>query len=93
MKYTPGILREVLHSLIRKLGETPEQFVRRPGRDFTRPRTLRFETVIQQGQLIGYVGSTGNSSGPHLHLALYYNGNPSSGGVIYAEQAWPQYKR
>ncbi len=48
MKYTPGILREVLHSLIRKLGETPEQFVRRPGRDFTRPRTLRFETVISR---------------------------------------------
>ena len=46
MKYTPGILREVLHSLIRKLGETPEQFVRQPGRDFTRPRTLSFETVI-----------------------------------------------
>ena len=50
-------------------------------------------TPVQQGQLIGYVGSTGNSSGPHLHLALYYNGSPSSGGVIYAEQAWPQYKR
>ena len=46
MKYTPGILREVLRSLIRKLEETPEQFVRRPGRDFTRPRTLSFETVI-----------------------------------------------
>ena len=46
MKYIPGILREVLHSLIRKLGETPEQFVRRPRRDFTRPRTQRFETVI-----------------------------------------------
>lgn len=46
MKYTPVILREVLRSLIRKLGETPEQFVRRPGRDFTRPRTLSFETVI-----------------------------------------------
>ena len=46
MKYTPVILREILRSLIRKLGETPEQFVRRPGRDFTRPRTLSFETVI-----------------------------------------------
>lgn len=46
MKYTPGILREVLHSLIRKLEETPEHFVRRPGRDFTRPRTLSFETAI-----------------------------------------------
>lgn len=46
MKYTPVILREVLRSLIRKLGETPERFVRRPGRDFTRPRTLSFETVI-----------------------------------------------
>ncbi len=46
MKYTPVILREILRSQIRKLGETPEQFVRRPGRDFTRPRTLSFETVI-----------------------------------------------
>lgn len=46
MKYTPIILREILRSLIRKLEETPEQFVRRPGRDFTRSRTLSFETVI-----------------------------------------------
>ena len=46
MKNTPILLREILRSLIQKLGETPEQFVRRPGRDFTRPRTLSFETVI-----------------------------------------------
>lgn len=46
MKHTPAILRGILHCLIRKLGEAPEQFVRRPGRDFTRPRTLTFETVI-----------------------------------------------
>lgn len=47
---------------------------------------------VQEGQLLGYVGSTGNSTGPHLHLALYYNSSPSSGGVIYAEQAWPWLK-
>lgn len=46
MKYTPIVLREMLHSLIRKLGETPERFVRRPGRDFTRHRTLGFEAMI-----------------------------------------------
>lgn len=54
--------------------------------------TVASGTPVQQGQLIGYVGNTGNSFGAHLHLALYYNGSPSSGGVIYAEQAWPQYK-
>ena len=46
MKYTPTILRQMLNSMIRKLGESPEKFVKRPGRDFTRPRTLTFETVI-----------------------------------------------
>lgn len=46
MKYTPVLLQGILRSLIQKLGETPEQFVWRPGRDFTRPRTLSFETVI-----------------------------------------------
>ena len=32
--------------MIRKLGERREEFVKRPGRDFTQPRTLTFETVI-----------------------------------------------
>ncbi|MGJ3231489.1 MAG: peptidoglycan DD-metalloendopeptidase family protein [Oceanicaulis sp.] len=41
-------------------------------------RGIRAGARVQQGQIIGYVGTTGRSTGPHLHYEVHLNGRPTN---------------
>ncbi len=55
---------------------------------------LKIGETVEQGQIVGYVGSTGLTTGPHLHYTMFLNGNPidplriqpASGDPIPAER-------
>lgn len=47
--------------------------------------------VVEQGQVIGYVGNTGNSFGNHCHFEMYYNERLFSARDVFPDM--PEWNR
>jgi len=52
-------------------------------------RGIKKGSRVKQGQVIGYVGSTGLASGPHLHYEFYVNGKVRNPVTVKLPEAAP----
>lgn len=50
---------------------------------------LKRNSYVEMGQVIGYLGSTGWTTGPHLHFELHVNGTPKDPLKIHLPTALP----
>ena len=73
MNEYPNALKDRLSATIREMADSPESFVKNPGKDFTRNRKLPFETIVQM-----LISMGGNSLYKELLESQGYDANTAT---------------